>query len=361
MRTALPAVAAVLACTAACASAGLDPRLFGQALAHRPPGCTDPDAVEVAFLGVDGFLLRRGADAVLTAPLFSHPKLGRLLANRPIRADAAAIDRGLPASWAADVSAILVGHSHYDHLMDVPHIVNTKAPRATVYGSRTMKHLLAQVVDPARLRALNADVDYRMCPGLAACTGDNHGQPGRWIQLSGGETSGRGVRLRALCSRHSPQFAGIRLWNGCADRDGPLPARPAEWMLGDTFAYLIDFLEDGRPVYRVYYQDSSTDPTNGYVHAELLAEKPVDLAILCAGAFGQSRRNPSGILENLEPRHILMGHWEDFFTGQDRALRPLRGHDYRALVAALEAATGAKPWEGRYWFPAPGQAFAFRP
>ena len=42
----------------------------------------------------------------------------------------------------AAVHAILVGHSHYDHLMDVPLIARRYVPNATIYGSLTTKRIL---------------------------------------------------------------------------------------------------------------------------------------------------------------------------------------------------------------------------
>ena len=84
------------------------------------------------------------------------------------------------------------------------------------------------------------------------------------------------------------------------------------------YAYLIDFLDEGRPVFRVYFQDSGTNEPVGYVPVTLLREKRVDVALLCVwGDFHRLRRHPEGILENTRPRHAVLGHWEDFFVTQD--------------------------------------------
>jgi hypothetical protein len=169
------------------------------------------------------------------------------------------------------------------------------------------------------------------------------------------------VRVRALCSEHSAQFAGLGpLWEGCLSQDLPeLPTRPADWPIGDTLAWLVDFLEDGRPVFRVYYQDSATHPTRGYLHPELLAERSVDLALLCAGAFNQVSDNPGGILRNTQARYVLFGHWDDFFRPQHRPFRSLPGHDFTDLAGRMAAVPGVPPFAGRFWFPAPGASFVF--
>ena len=72
------------------------------------------------YLGVGGYLLRWQDEALLFAPSFSNPAT---LGQPPlvVKADNARIDELMPR--ADDVSMLLVGHAHYDHLMDVPRIL----------------------------------------------------------------------------------------------------------------------------------------------------------------------------------------------------------------------------------------------
>jgi hypothetical protein len=356
-------VALLLGALGACrSSGGLDPRLYFESRTQAEKQGRRADVVRVTFLGTQGFLLERGEQSVLTAPLYSNPPLEKVLGGDPLVVDEALIDSRLPGEWVGRTSAILVGHSHYDHLMDVPYVMRTKAPLAVVYGSRTVMHLIAPAVaDPHRLRSVSAQVDYRMCPGLATCEAHDDGQAGEWIPVAGDASSGPAIRVRALCSEHSPQFAGIGpLWRGCLHEDrSTLPETAEEWVLGDTLAWLLDFLQDGRPVFRVYFQDSPTDPTLGYVHPALLREKDVDVAILCAGAFAEVRNNPEGILTNTRPRYVLLGHWDDFLRSAREPLRSLPAHDFARLSAQVSSTLGTTIDEGRFWFPAPGASFHF--
>ena len=70
------------------------------------------EVVRVKFLGVGGFAIRRGDDAILTAPLYSNPSLGEVLGAR-LTSKANRIEQFHPA--VPNVKAILVGHAHYDH------------------------------------------------------------------------------------------------------------------------------------------------------------------------------------------------------------------------------------------------------
>jgi len=85
------------------------------------------DALTIQYLGVGGWLFRMGETALLTAPFYSHPGTVEVGFWR-ISMDTARVDSLLPP--VDDVRAILVGHAHYDHLMDVPYIARVRAPDA---------------------------------------------------------------------------------------------------------------------------------------------------------------------------------------------------------------------------------------
>src|SRR5271169_333210 len=110
----------------------------------RSVGCTanaPADALELTYLGVGGFLMRWNGHAILTAPFYSNPGLLQVGLGLPIAPNTERIDRHLPP--LDDVEAILVGHAHYDHLMDAVYVAEAHAPRAVFYGNETMAHILA--------------------------------------------------------------------------------------------------------------------------------------------------------------------------------------------------------------------------
>jgi L-ascorbate metabolism protein UlaG (beta-lactamase superfamily) len=266
----------------------------------------------IQYLGVSGFLLEQGDEVILTAPMYSNPSLVELAADHEIRPDAAQVDRFLPAE-AEDAIAILVGHSHYDHLLDVSYIAERRAPNAKIYGSATMGHLLAPF---AALRGRVEVID-----GVAG----DHADQGEWVHVS------PTARFMALRSEHSTQVTfevpitdqpvPIHLWRGRLDQDRrERPRSASEWPEGRVYAYLIDFLDADRtrPLFRVYFQDSGTNEPIGYVPEAMVREKRVDVALLCVGGdFKRLHRHPEGIIENTRPRFVLLGHWEDFFVTQD--------------------------------------------
>jgi L-ascorbate metabolism protein UlaG (beta-lactamase superfamily) len=271
------------------------------------------DAVDVRYLGVGGVLLAHGSDAILTAPLYSNPSLVEFALDHQIRPDPMVIDRLFPVEGTA-AQAILVGHSHYDHLMDVPYVALHHAKNAKVYGSQTTANLLHSM--GARVVSLDG---MALDPGL--------GQPGQWVNVTST------MRVMAIRSEHSDQFElklvgmgmPFHLFRG--EQETPLPQPPTQasgWPEGRVFAYLIDFLDGaGQPVFRAYFQDSGANRDIGLptpAQLEAWGRRTVDLALICVGGeWGRLRGHPEHLIRALNPRFAVLIHWEDFFVTQQAA------------------------------------------
>jgi hypothetical protein len=309
-----------------------------------------PSVLDVKSLGVQGFVLRHGSDVVMTAPLFTRQSAVEVTFNVSLSADPAAIDKGLAGESLADVSAIISGHAHYDHFMDVPHIL-TKAPNAIAYTNLTGRHMLAALApdrpgctnaasSPALPRdrviamddALASHVDYTNCPAQRP-----PGAPleGSWLYVPNSN-----VRLMALCSMHPAQVGPYHFGEGSVDQDQcELPRAAAGWLEGQTLAFVIDFLDDdGTPAFRVFYQDAPTNPPIGNVPPALLGDKRVDLALLCVGSADSVDDHPTTIVANVAPRFAVSGHWEDFFQSTDAPPQPIPLLDLDGYLARAEAA-----------------------
>jgi hypothetical protein len=291
-------------------------------VACEQPGPGPP--LEIRYLGSGGQLIRRGSTAIMTAPFFSNPSLLRVAAGRIspnfARIDAAAekiIDEG---GRLDDVQAILVGHAHYDHLMDVPHVWREYTPQAKIFGSVTAKHILRGFDVPSdRIETLNAVASSRWTPG-------------RWITLGD-------VRFMAIESEHAPHAFGIKIMGGEIREDLSRPPRRASgYKEGQTLAFLIDFLDpDGSVAFRIHYQDSASNAPLGHpptLHGD--AARRADVAILCAASFSQVKGYPEGILRAVDASYIVLGHWENFFISQEKPPRPVALTDVEEFIARIE-------------------------
>ena len=292
-------------------------------------GPGESDFVRFVYLGSGGWIIERGADQVLTAPLFSNPSLLRT-GLMPVRSDTALVDRYMSRYDVQGAEAILVGHAHYDHLMDVPRVALAHAPLARVVGTTTVKNTLGTWSGIAdRVDVVNH------------IAGDQD-TTGEWLHY------GEGVRIMGLRSKHAAHFDGYTLYAGTRDR--PLTSEPrwaTEWLEGRSHAYLIDFLTaDGAVAFRVYYQDAVSPPPAGFAPEALIEDHPVDVAIFVPATFDQVDWHPEAFVENLRPERVLLGHWEDFFVPIEEPTRSLLLTDIAHFEGRL-----ARVHDGGWWRP----------
>lgn len=315
--------------------------------------------VEVTYLGTSGILVRYRGAALLTAPFFSKPVLKRVaLSMIPLgrtggfglTPDTALIERFLPRS-ADNASAILVGHGHYDHLLDVSYIANHRAKFAKIYGGPTIRHTL--MGDPA----LRSDRGSRLIAMLPSKAGTRD-RVGEWIY-----TEDRRFRFMALNARHAPavkrlgrdfHFAGGRLSKDLTT----LPVSASGWKLGEPYAYLIDVLVPGATVsvFRIYYQDAPSDPPYGFPPGVSLRERGVDLAVVCAATSTYLDYVPDSLLKVLAPRNVMVTHWESLFRRGTLSVHFNAAWDVDNFIARI---TRGLPQGSRWAMPVPQTVMHF--
>lgn len=289
----------------------------------------DRESLHLLYLGTGGFYMRRGDDAIMTAPFYSNPGLLRL-AGGGTRADEKRIEKHLP-KLVDDVPAILVGHAHYDHAMDLPYIAQHRAKQARIYGSDTLVNILLAALPEDRLESVECRAG-----GFAA------GKPiGEWIP----DESTR-VRFMALDSMHAPHVWRVKFFSGqVTEPQTKLPRCVWGWKEGTTYAYLIDFLSENQEIdYRILYLDSAAHwPDYGGLPQSLLDERRPDVAILTMASFKNVRNYPEGVVCGSDPRNIVVGHWEDFFRSPDCPPKVVRLTNGRKFMTRLEKSADGRP------------------
>lgn len=287
----------------------------------------DAPPPKLQYLGVGGYLMHWRGEGLLIAPSFSNPSfLG--LPPLQVKADEATIDARMPP--ADDVSMLLIGHAHYDHLLDVPRVMQKQAPNAIAYGSATAGHILRAVLPAERI----VNAEPAMANVKEAGETGKAAQPGTWLY-----SRERRFRAMPIQSMHAPHIAGITLLRGSYDQDlKELPTAVWNWKEGQTLAWLVDLLDEtGKPVYRIHYQDSASSPPYGF--PPILADgKAIDVEILCVGSWNQVQHYPDALLKVSRPRLVVLGHWEDFFGNDPQKPQTIRLLDEQGMVKRTRAA-----------------------
>ena len=322
--------------------------------------CGDSNRViSVTYLGVSGLLIEHERRVLLTAPFFSNPSLGvvrprvtRLLRSTPrIASDTPLIERLLPRS-ADRATAILVGHGHYDHLMDIPYIAVRRATMSRIFGGPSVRHML---MGDSTLRSNGG----QRVVAISLAEAGSRNRRGVWYY-----TTDSAYRFMALVAGHAPTYRALKnsylFTPGSVDVDlDSLPHTAAEWKLGEPYAYLIDVLSDDRKatVFRIYFQDAPSEPPLGFPPTEVLAERAVDLAVLCGATSSNVPNTPDSLLKVLKPSQVIVGHWEDFFRQQTLPIQPSPGTELGELRESLtKSLAPSVPWV----MPLPQTTFRFR-
>ena len=328
-------------------------------------GCGDAECgdsnrvIAVTYLGVSGLLIEHKGQVILTAPFFSNPSLNmvrprltRLLRSTPrVSSDTLAIERLLPRS-ADRATVILVGHGHYDHLMDIPYIADRRATGARIFGGPSVRHML---MGDSTLRSNGG----RRVVAISIAEAGSGRRRGVWYY-----TSDSAYRFMALVAGHAPTYRALR--NSYLFTPGPvdvdldsLPHTASEWKLGEPYAYLIDVLSDDRKatVFRIYFQDAPSEPPLGFPPAEVLAERAVDLAVLCGATSSNVPNAPDSLLKVLKPSQVIVAHWEDFFRQQTLPIQPSPGTELEELRESL---TQSLAPSAAWVMPLPQTTFRFR-
>lgn len=231
-----------------------------------------PPGLSLTWLGTAGFRFEHQGYTLLIDPYLSRPSLRATLARAPL-----AVDHRRLASLLPRADAILVGHTHFDHALDVPALAQMHGCKA--YGSRSLVTLMAarglasQAVEVACARP------FELGPFTVTFVESVHSKMvgGLWVAAGGELTCDHVDELRASAYRCG-QVYGIHVA-----------------VAGKTF----------------YHQGS----------ADLLDDKVTHrgVDVLLAGIAGRgfTREYARRILGRLEPRLVIAQHFDDFFRPID--------------------------------------------
>lgn len=310
-RALLGSLLGTLGCGASLANFPFDGRPIETAL--EPP--TD-DVLEVVFFSVACFMVSWRGIRILTDPFFTVYPLESVIFER-ILPDANASAIATP--YLPDVRGVLVGHSHYDHCLDLVPIASRLHPDARIFGSQTLAHLfagepLARPIDVANPHLATAD------------------SPGRWMMHPS-----RHLRVLPIRSQHPDNIPGIHVWKRTLSRDQDKPlSRASQYQEGATLAFLVDWLDDtGRVTARIYIENSTTGPPAGLAPPVQLHEHPIDLAILGMDTANLLAQGRPSILDHIDPTHVMYCHWSDFFRDPSMTPREIVKVDLPAIRKTL--------------------------
>jgi L-ascorbate metabolism protein UlaG (beta-lactamase superfamily) len=278
----------------------VDPGLYDQT-----GGEPDP-TLKLRYLGTAGFVLEGGGRTLVIDPFLTRPGVVDTLRG-PMVPDAARLRRYLPRA-----DDVLIGHSHYDHVLDAPELCHQTGAR--FIGS-------PDACNVARAAGLPA---------------------AQIVETRGREDipCGHHVVARGVPSRHGRVYMGRVTLPGTIDRPPPWPPRLRDLPHGLVLNWWVDVAG-----VRVVHVDSAD-----FIEQEL---EGMRCDVLCLCAIGRHWRPGYTriAIEMLQPTYVVACHWDWFGVPYEAHPLLLPGVDLPGFVDEI-AACGAQPvvlpFEGRF-------------
>ena len=256
-----------------------------------------PAGLEVVWLGVAGYRLTYEGQTIFLDPYVSRVSVADTLRGRPALPDPALIERHIRPP--GDVLGVLVGHTHFDHAVDVPAIA--RRFDCPAYGSDSLAHLMA--LHGERERAVEVEVHraYELGP----------------------------FTVTFVPSVHSKLLLGYRV-----PYDGELTCehlgglKTGAYRCGQVYGIHIEVAGT-----TLYHQGSAN------LLDDEIRHRGVD--IFLAGIAGRSFTPDywSRIIRALEPKTIVASHFDDFFRPADAPLGFSLNVNLAAFPEEIEAVT----------------------
>lgn len=280
---------------------------FAPSAFHVP---SDRAPITVTWLGTAGFAIEHEGTVVLIDPYVTRTSFWRTL-RAPLTSDLDAVRRFTPRA-----DAIVTGHTHFDHALDVPAIARRTG--ATVYGSRSCVHLCRAAGLPAA-----QIVDVERTAGR---------EPHR-VQVGPFD-------LRFVPSVHSAFALGRVPFPGDISDCDQVPAGARHYKCGAVFS--VDVRVAGKRIYHLGSADL----------LDAMPERDADLVLLCVAGWTTTEPYAQRVMSALRPDAILLSHWDDFFRPIDAGARALPGMKMPRLVDTLcaedrSARVGTAPCSAR--------------
>lgn len=264
----------------------------------------------ITYLGAAGFLIKYLNDSILLSPFFSNSNFLKGLFVLEANTEVINEQAKLYDSFR-NVDAILVGHAHYDHLLDVPHIATDLAKDARIFGNESVFNLM----NVKELSALEGRVENSLGDAWARKSNTDDCQPERPETVKVANT--KHLRYLPIISEHAPHLLGLTGATGTfPPGEEKLPTSILGWKAGTNLGFYLEFVnQQGKVEYSLMYIDSSSSEPSGFP-PDCFA--PVDVLIPTVSLFGNVKNHPEAIVSHTKPRHTILGHWDNFFKPYSR-------------------------------------------
>lgn len=226
--------------------------------------------VKVRWTGAAGLEFVSEGNTILIDPYLSRAGKSEIFFRR-MRSKADRVRRYIE-SLEEDLSSVIVGHTHFDHALDIPEV--SRYFKGPLIGSRSLATLMAFHGQRSR---------------VTVC------KKGERIKLPGGAV------VTMLPSRHGLVLFGRVPYRGEIEQRGSLPLRARDYRLGDIY---IPKLEVGGTIFM--HVGSAN-----FIETEMEGHR-CDVLFMCVPGWKKVPEYCTRLLEIVRPEIIVPFHFDDF-------------------------------------------------
>jgi hypothetical protein len=266
------------------------------------------DEIKILYVTCGMVVIEHGNEAIMLDPFFSYQKMPSMVFGIRSRERFFNSFKQL-ADSTINKNAVhtgFVSHTHYDHAMDLPLLIDQNYFRNlnTVYGSTNLRDMMFYHCEKGV--NITAMTDNQIFNPFKP--GDQY----QWMKVSDS------ISVLPVASMHAPHKFGILLMNGELKekyfqkkrfKNPYAKSRAFKWVTGCSYSFLIKFLKRDGTEFRIFAQTSASNDPYGLPPE---GEK-ADLAILCFASAQEVNDHPNYIMRKTQAKKLMLVHWEDFF------------------------------------------------
>ncbi|USA46538.1 MBL fold metallo-hydrolase [Acinetobacter sp. C26M] len=261
------------------------------AWAAASPAAAKAENLKIKYLGTAGFILSDSNRTLVLDPFISRPNLWQTL-TQPLCSDPALVKHYIPYA-----DEVLIGHAHYDHILDAPELCKQTG---------------------ARLIGSEASLMYGRSAGL--------------LEQQMQATQGREVihcgewQVVGLPSIHGKALFGRIPLPGDMTTPPPFPPKFHQLRHGLVLNWWIDTGQ-----LRVVHIDSAD-----FIEQELQGRQ-ADIVCLCAIGRKYRPNYVKDVVRLLKPKYIIPCHWDTMVTPIDAPPQLLPGVNIPEFIEEIKA------------------------
>jgi len=260
-------------------------------------------AVRVTWMGTAGLYIFDGETGIYIDPFVSRYGLFKVGFGAALKPQNTLIDEWIRITGGQHAAAILVSHSHYDHVLDAPRFAEKTG--AMIVGSQSTANVALGAGIPAHQIKIIKDRDT--------------------VTIGNFE-------ITFIQSVHSPALFGRIPWTGTVDAPLPQPAPASSYREGGAYAIWVKH------------------PKGAFLHYGSPGVKPgifegihADAVFLSIGGRKDTASLIDHVITPLHPSTVIPIHFDDLFGPVDKDVKPLINVKMNEFWAEMEN----KPFEVR--------------